>query len=48
MEHFEDFFEDIFEEFSKFGELEALNVCDNLGARWLHLIMLDLIIIILI
>ncbi|OAY70710.1 splicing factor U2af small subunit B-like isoform X2 [Ananas comosus] len=30
-EHFEDFYEDIFEELSKFGELESLNVCDNLA-----------------
>ena len=28
-EHFEDFFEDIFEELAKFGEVETLNVCDN-------------------
>jgi len=28
-EHFEDFYEDIFEELAKFGELEGLNVCDN-------------------
>uniref|UniRef100_A0A6V7QW83 Splicing factor U2af small subunit B-like n=1 Tax=Ananas comosus var. bracteatus TaxID=296719 RepID=A0A6V7QW83_ANACO len=30
-EHFEDFYEDIFEELSKFGEIESLNVCDNLA-----------------
>mmetsp|Transcript_6552 Transcript_6552/g.24331 ORF Transcript_6552/g.24331 Transcript_6552/m.24331 type:complete len:317 (-) Transcript_6552:125-1075(-) len=30
-EHFEDFYEDIFEELSKYGELESLNVCDNLA-----------------
>ncbi|ONK70184.1 uncharacterized protein A4U43_C05F31130 [Asparagus officinalis] len=30
-EHFEDFYEDIFEELSKFGELETLNICDNLA-----------------
>eukprot|EP01018_Ginkgo_biloba_P032199 Gb_22037 [translate_table: standard] len=29
-EHFEDFYEDIFEEISKFGEIENLNICDNL------------------
>jgi splicing factor U2AF subunit len=28
-EHFEDFYEDIFEELDKFGEVENLNVCDN-------------------
>ena len=28
---FQDFYEDIFEELSKFGELENLNVCDNMA-----------------
>mmetsp|Transcript_13121 Transcript_13121/g.15871 ORF Transcript_13121/g.15871 Transcript_13121/m.15871 type:complete len:277 (+) Transcript_13121:163-993(+) len=28
-EHFEDFYEDIFEELSRHGEIENLNVCDN-------------------
>eukprot|EP00227_Mantoniella_beaufortii_P021793 CAMPEP_0197604378 /NCGR_PEP_ID=MMETSP1326-20131121/41045_1 /TAXON_ID=1155430 /ORGANISM="Genus nov. species nov., Strain RCC2288" /LENGTH=223 /DNA_ID=CAMNT_0043172031 /DNA_START=269 /DNA_END=936 /DNA_ORIENTATION=+ len=30
-EHFEDFYEDIFEELATFGEIEGLNVCDNLA-----------------
>ncbi|XP_057445182.1 splicing factor U2af small subunit B [Lotus japonicus] len=30
-QHFEDFYEDIFLELSKFGEIETLNVCDNLA-----------------
>lgn len=30
-EHFEDFYEDIFEELGKFGEIESLNICDNLA-----------------
>eukprot|EP00884_Botryococcus_braunii_P012973 jgi/Botrbrau1/21677/Bobra.43_1s0074.1 len=30
-EHFEDFYEDIFEELDKYGEIENLNVCDNLA-----------------
>lgn len=30
-EHFEDFYEDIFEELNKFGKIESLNVCDNLA-----------------
>eukprot|EP00887_Chlorella_sp_A99_P001856 scaffold19.g1856.t1 len=30
-EFFEDFFEDVFEELAKFGEVEHLNVCDNLA-----------------
>lgn len=29
-EQFEEFYEDIFEELSKFGEIQNLNVCDNL------------------
>ncbi|CEG41290.1 splicing factor u2af 35 kda subunit [Plasmopara halstedii] len=30
-EEFEDFYEEIFEELCKFGKLEELNICDNLG-----------------
>lgn len=30
-EHFEDFYEDLFEELNKYGEIESLNVCDNLS-----------------
>ncbi|KAJ4758777.1 Splicing factor U2af small subunit A [Rhynchospora pubera] len=30
-EHFEDFYEDIFQELSKYGEIESLHVCDNLA-----------------
>lgn len=30
-QHLEDFYEDIFEELGKFGEIESLNVCDNLA-----------------
>nr|GMC90457.1 splicing factor U2af small subunit B-like [Ipomoea batatas] len=29
--HFEDFYEDLFEELSKHGEIENLNICDNLA-----------------
>ncbi|XP_057490102.1 LOW QUALITY PROTEIN: splicing factor U2af small subunit B-like [Actinidia eriantha] len=32
-DHFEDLYYDIFEEFGKFGEIENLNVCDNLADR---------------
>jgi hypothetical protein len=28
---FEDFYEEVFEELSKFGTVEEMNVCDNLG-----------------
>eukprot|EP00270_Netrium_digitus_P009290 TRINITY_DN2827_c0_g1_i1.p1 TRINITY_DN2827_c0_g1~~TRINITY_DN2827_c0_g1_i1.p1 ORF type:complete len:346 (+),score=37.68 TRINITY_DN2827_c0_g1_i1:80-1117(+) len=30
-EHFEDFYEDLFEELSRYGEIESLNVCDNIA-----------------
>ncbi|XP_027159473.1 splicing factor U2af small subunit B-like isoform X2 [Coffea eugenioides] len=30
-EHFEDFYEDLFEELSKYGVIESLNICDNLA-----------------
>ena len=30
-EHFEDFYEDVFEELRKFGEVKALNICDNMA-----------------
>ncbi|GBG71685.1 hypothetical protein CBR_g9098 [Chara braunii] len=30
-EHFEDFYEDVFEELCNYGELECLHVCDNLA-----------------
>ncbi|GAV61784.1 zf-CCCH domain-containing protein/RRM_5 domain-containing protein [Cephalotus follicularis] len=29
--HFEDFYEDLFEELNKYGQIESLNVCDNLA-----------------
>lgn len=30
-QHFEDFYEDLFEELNKYGEIENLNICDNLA-----------------
>lgn len=30
-EEFEEFYEDIFEELSNYGEVEELNVCDNVS-----------------
>ncbi|XVE59506.1 hypothetical protein DITRI_Ditri05aG0051300 [Diplodiscus trichospermus] len=30
-EHFEGFYEDLFEELSKYGDIESLNICDNLA-----------------
>ncbi|KAM3398056.1 splicing factor U2af small subunit B [Capsicum galapagoense] len=30
-QHFEDFYEDLFEELNKYGEIESLNICDNLA-----------------
>ena len=29
--YIQDFYEDLFEELSKYGELESLNICDNLA-----------------
>lgn len=29
--NFQDFYEDLFEELNKYGEIESLNVCDNLS-----------------
>jgi len=31
MKHFEEFYEDVFSELSNFGEIEEMNVCDNIG-----------------
>ncbi|KAI9109359.1 hypothetical protein K1719_019413 [Acacia pycnantha] len=30
-DHFEEFYEDFFEEISKYGDIESLNICDNLA-----------------
>tara|TARA_B110000977_G_scaffold108706_1_gene141416 strand:+ start:2264 stop:3067 length:804 start_codon:yes stop_codon:yes gene_type:complete len=30
-DHFEDFYQDVFEECARFGEVEGLNICDNLA-----------------
>ncbi|ESQ37538.1 hypothetical protein EUTSA_v10002611mg [Eutrema salsugineum] len=30
-QHFEDFYEDLFEELNKYGEIESLNICDNIS-----------------
>ena len=30
-EHFDLFYEDIFMELAKYGEIEEMNVCDNVG-----------------
>ena len=37
--HFEDFYEDLFEELSQHGHIESLNVCDNLAD---HMVCLHL------
>eukprot|EP00906_Rhabdomonas_costata_P018469 RCo026970 len=34
-QHFEEFYEDTFEELSKYGEIEELNVCDNVNEHLL-------------
>lgn len=30
-EHFEEFYEEVFTEFSNYGEIDELHVCDNIG-----------------
>ncbi|KAL2554298.1 Splicing factor U2af small subunit B [Forsythia ovata] len=30
-DHFEDFYEDLFQELSKYGDIQSLNICDNLA-----------------
>ncbi|KAI3914711.1 hypothetical protein MKW92_021885 [Papaver armeniacum] len=30
-QHFDDFYEDLFDELSKYGEIESLNICDNVA-----------------
>lgn len=34
-EHFEEFYEDVFDELSKYGRIEELNVCDNIAEHML-------------
>ena len=36
----QNFYEDIFEELSKYGELESLNVCDNMADHMVYLLLL--------
>lgn len=31
IDHFEDFYQEVYMELAKFGELEELHVCDNIG-----------------
>ena len=33
--HFEDFYDEVFMELAKYGEIEELNVCDNIGEHML-------------
>ena len=40
-EHFEDFYEDLFEELGKYGEIESLNICDNLADHMVWIIDLS-------
>ena len=32
----QDFYEDLFEELSKYGEIESLNICDNLADHMVY------------
>lgn len=34
-----DFYEDLFEELSKYGDIESLNICDNLADHMVHVVM---------
>jgi len=43
MYHMQDFYEDLFEELSKYGELESLNVCDNLADHMVCFIFISLL-----
>lgn len=35
--YIQDFYEDLFEELSKYGELESLNICDNLADHMVYI-----------
>ena len=35
-EEFDDFYEEVYEELAKYGEIEELNVCENLGDHMAH------------
>lgn len=37
-DHFEEFYEDLFEELSKCGDIESLNVCDNLADHMVRIL----------
>ena len=34
----QDFYEDLFEELSKYGEIESLNICDNLADHMVSIV----------
>jgi len=36
-DHFDDFYEDLFEELSKYGPIQSLNICDNLADHMVSL-----------
>lgn len=36
----QDFYEDLFEELSKYGEIESLNICDNLADHMVRVLKL--------
>lgn len=37
----QDFYEDLFEELSKYGEIESLNICDNLADHMVTCLVLQ-------
>jgi len=46
-DHFEEFYEDLFEELSKYGEIESLNVCDNLADHMVFSLIVTLTVILI-
>lgn len=39
MELLQDFYEDLFEELSKYGDIENLNICDNIADHMVSLLL---------
>ncbi|KAF2307572.1 hypothetical protein GH714_029802 [Hevea brasiliensis] len=44
-DHFEDFYQDLFEELSKYGDIESLNICDNLADHMVLSFSLNLFLV---
>ena len=37
----QDFYEDLFEELGKYGEIESLNICDNLADHMVNILQFN-------